>query len=132
MKRGKGFTLIELLVVMAVVATLLALVGPRYFRSLDKAKETALKTNLQQARDAIDKFYGDTGRYPASLDELVTARYLREVPLDPVTEQRSTWVPVPAGDAAACTGGDAARCGLRDLRSGAPGMASDGSAYATW
>lgn len=130
--RRKGFTLIELLVVMAVIATLLALVGPRYFRSLDKAKETALKTNLHQTRDAIDKFYGDTGRYPISLEELVAARYLREVPLDPVTEQRSTWLLVPAGDAAACAGSGIARCGVRDLRSGSTDVASDGTAYATW
>lgn len=119
-----GFTLIELLVVMAIVATLLALVGPRYFRNVDRAKEVVLKENLAQARDAIDKFHADRGKYPVSLDELVEQKYLRRVPLDPVTESSSTWQLIPPEDK------DAG--GVYDIKSGAPGNASDGAAYADW
>ena len=70
--RRRGFTLIELLVVMAIIATLLSIVAPRYFTHLDRAREAALRETLVVVRDAIDKFHGDTGRYPESLEELVS------------------------------------------------------------
>ncbi|MCW7541275.1 type II secretion system GspH family protein [Aquabacterium sp. A7-Y] len=127
--RRRGFTLIELLVVMAIIATLLSLVGPRYFASLDRARETVLRTNLRLTREAIDKHHADTGRYPGSLQELVDRRYLRELPLDPVTDRSDTWVfTAPQG------GGDAAgpANGIYDLRSGAEGHARDGTPYASW
>lgn len=122
--RIRGFTLIELLVVMAIIATLLLLVTPRYFHSVDKAKESVLKENLFQVRDAIDKYYGDKGRYPDSLEELVEKKYLRKIPLDPITGRIDTWVMVPPVDRA--------QGNLYDLRSGAPGNAADGSSYAEW
>ena len=84
--RVKGFTLIELLVVLAIVATLLTLVAPRYFSQLETSKEVVLKDNLRSTREVIDKFYGDIGRYPDSLDELVEKKYLRSLPFDPVTD----------------------------------------------
>ena len=90
-----GFTLIELLVVMAIIATLLSIVAPRYFNSLDRSKETVLRQDLGVMRDAIDKFYSDTGNYPGELAELVEKRYLRAVPVDPLTESAATWVAVP-------------------------------------
>src|SRR5712675_321758 len=70
-----GFTLIELLVVLAIIATLLTLAVPRYFGSVEKSKEAVLKQNLATLRDSLDKYYGDTGRYPDSLDDLVTKKY---------------------------------------------------------
>jgi len=73
----RGFTLIELIVVMAIVSLLLTLALPRYFQSIDTSKETVLKENLRTVRETIDKFYGDTGRYPESLEELVERKYLR-------------------------------------------------------
>ncbi|MFN8909571.1 MAG: type II secretion system protein [Betaproteobacteria bacterium] len=115
-----GFTLVELLVVMAVVALLLSMVTPRYFASVDRAREAVLKETLATVREAIDKFHADTGAYPASLDELVRRRYLRRAPLDPVTESAATWVVVPARGGAG---------GLFDVRSGAPGSAADGTAF---
>ncbi|MCA3129838.1 MAG: type II secretion system protein [Betaproteobacteria bacterium] len=115
-----GFTLVELLVVMAVVALLLSMVTPRYFASVDRAREAVLKETLATVREAIDKFHADTGAYPASLDELVRRRYLRRAPLDPVTESAATWVVVPAPGGAG---------GLFDVRSGAPGSAADGTAF---
>lgn len=121
--RPRGFTLIELMVVMAIVALLIAIAAPRYFNHVDRAKEAVLKQSLNVMRDAIDKFHGDQGRYPTTLDELVERRYLRKIPLDPVTDSDSTWVvlPPPGKDKAAY-----------DVRSGASGNSQDGSAYADW
>src|SRR5437879_12873872 len=86
-----GFTLIELLVVPSRVPMLLRLALPRYFSSVDKSKEAVLKENLNQMRDAISRYYGDKGKYPESLEALAAERYLRKVPLDPITESTSTW-----------------------------------------
>ena len=89
-KRNRaGFTLIELLVVMAIIATLLTIATPRYTGSLDRSKEVVLKQSLGVMRDAIDKFHGDSGHYPESLEELVTKRYLRKLPVDPITDSAS-------------------------------------------
>jgi general secretion pathway protein G len=86
MVRGRrGFTLIELLVVLSIIALLLTLAVPRYFHSIDTSKEAVLSENLHIVRETIDKFYGDKGRYPESLEELVSERYLRALPHDPVT-----------------------------------------------
>ena len=100
-RRTSGFTLIELLVVMAVIATLLTLAVPRYFASMEKSREAVLHANLALMRQTLDKYYGDTGRYPDALDELVAARYLRSVPTDPITDSDATWVVVPAAAAGA-------------------------------
>jgi general secretion pathway protein G len=122
--RRSGFTLIELVVVLAVVATLLTLALPRYFSSVDRSKEAVLKENLYQMRDVIGKYYADKGKYPDSIEILATERYLRKVPVDPVTESSATWVVVPPDDPQ--------KRGVFDVKSGAPGRASDGSAYADW
>ena len=86
----RGFTLIELLVVLAIVALLLTLAVPRYLPRVDGAKETILADNLRNTREIIDQFYADTGRYPDSLDQLVEKKYLRNVPVDPVTDSSAT------------------------------------------
>jgi general secretion pathway protein G len=119
-----GFTLIELLVVMAIIAVLLTLAVPRYFGSLDKSKEAVLREDLFQLRDAIGKYYGDKGKYPESLDALATEKYLRKVPVDPITESATSWVVVAPEDPQ--------KGGVYDVRSGAQGKASDGSAFAEW
>lgn len=87
----RAFTLIELLAVLAIVALLLTLAIPRYFQSIELSKQTVLLENLRATREAIDKFYGDTGRYPETLDELVDKKYLRSLPFDPLTESTTTW-----------------------------------------
>lgn len=92
-----GFTLIELVVVISIIGLLLSLATPRYFASIERGKEAVLQENIYALRDAIDKFFGDTGRYPENLEELVTKRYLRSVPLDPFTN-RSDWIAVPPAD----------------------------------
>jgi general secretion pathway protein G len=122
--RADGFTLIELLVVMAILGALLAIAAPRYFESVERAKEAALRTNLRMLREAIDKHRADTGRSPASLDELVSRRYLRNVPIDPITDRANSWLIENAPD-----GGEP---GIHDVRSGAPGPSRDGSPYAAW
>lgn len=122
--RRRGFTLVELMVVMAIVALLLALALPRYFGHLEKARETVLRQDLATMRDAIDKYHGDRGRYPDSLQELAAARYLRTVPVDPLTERSDTWQLVAPED------GEAGA--VYDVKSGASGAAHDGTAYADW
>jgi len=87
----KGFTLIELLVVMAIIATLLTLVAPRFFRQADQAKVVVQAHNLNTLRNAIDHFRRDRIVGPYSMDELIEAGYLREMPLDPVTNRRDSW-----------------------------------------
>lgn len=121
-----GFTLIELIVVMAIVALLASIAAPRYFQSLDRSKEMALRSSLTTLRDAIDQFAADRGRYPDSLEELATAHYVREVPEDPVAGRRDAWVELPPPPDAQLKGQ------LYDVRSGAAGRASDGRLYADW
>ena len=126
MIRERAFTLIELLVVMAILATLLTLALPRYFGSVERSKETTLKSSLAVMRDAIDKHYADTGRYPDGLDDLVSKRYIRALPVDPITESAKTWVVVAPPDQSGAKGG------VYDVKSGAEGKGSDGTEYVDW
>ena len=119
-----GFTLIELLVVMAIIATLLTLAVPRYFQSTDRAREAVLKQNLAQMRESIDKYYSDRGRYPDMLEDLVGKKYLRKIPLDPMTGTPLTWSVVAPDE----TG----KGGVFEITCGAPGSALDGSKYGDW
>jgi general secretion pathway protein G len=123
-RQPAGFTLIEMLVVMAVLALLLTLAVPRYMGSVDRSKEAVLRENLSALRQALDKYHGDNGRYPDDLETLVARRYLRSVPRDPITGSAATWL-VVAPDSAD-------QGGVLDVRSGAAGTASDGSAYQDW
>ena len=93
-----GFTLVELMVVLAIIALLISVVVPDYVGRMRRAEEAVLQENLALMRDSLDKHYADTGRYPATLDELVTKHYLRAIPKDPFTQSASTWVAVPPQD----------------------------------
>lgn len=124
MRQSHGFTLIELLVVMAVIATLLSIVAPRYFNSIDRSREAVLKQNLSIMRDAIDKFYSDTEKYPLSLHQLVEERYIRAIPIDPITESSQTWIEVPPSDPEIE--------GMYDVRSSSDRQALDGTFYDKW
>ena len=120
----RGFTLIELLVVLSILAVLLTLAVPRYFGSVDKSKEAVLRENLSAMRDAISHYYADKGRYPQTLDMLASDKYLRRIPLDPITESDKTWIVVEPPDPR--------HSGIYDVKSGAQGKSPDGVEYSTW
>ncbi len=124
LRKRAGFTLIELLVVMTIIATLLSLAAPRYMGNVDKAKESVLRENLASLRDVLDKHYTDTGKYPTALDELVTRRYMRKIPIDPMTDSNRSWIVVPPSDPE--------KGGVFDVRSGATSKSRDGTAYRDW
>ena len=120
----RGFTLIELIVVMTVISLLLTLAAPRYFKSIERSKETVLKANLTSTRDALDKYHSDTGKYPDQLDDPVTKHYLRALPWDPVLERADAWVlEAPA---------DGQPGAVYNIRSSAEGAGSNGVPYAQW
>jgi general secretion pathway protein G len=110
-RRPAGFTLIELMVVMVLIAILLTIAVPRYFGTVDNGKNSVQRQNIAAIRDAIDKFYGDQGKYPQTLDELVDKRYLREIPVDPLTDHRDWVVVAPT---------DASLTGVYDVQSAKP------------
>ena len=124
MNGKRGFTLIELLVVMTILSLLLTIAVPHYFGHVDKTKEAVLHENLATLRDTLDKFFGDTGKYPASINELVAQRYLHRVPVDPITDSATTWVVIPPADLQ--------KGGVYDVKSGAPGKARNGTLYSSW
>ena len=117
----KGFTLIELLIVLSIVALMLTIALPQYFHSIDASKEKILAENLHATRNVIDKFYGDLGRYPVSLEELLDRHYLRTLPLDPVTDSTSTWQIVPPEEQFPGK--------VFDIKSGAQGTTLDGRPF---
>ncbi len=119
-----GFTLIELLVVLSIISMLLSLAIPRFFGGVEKAKEAVLRENLHQMRDLVDKYYVDNARYPDTLDDLVAKKYIRGIPLDPMTDSNQTWsVVLPA---------DPSKGGVFDIKSGASGTGKDGTPYNSW
>lgn len=125
----RGFTLIELMVVMAVIALLVTIVAPRYLTQTDRAREAVLRNNLKETRDAIDRFYTDHGRYPQTLKELVDARYVKMLPVDPITGRNDRWTLAgsPGGAGAASQAS-----GIYDLHSSAAGNGLDGTAFNSW
>jgi general secretion pathway protein G len=120
----QGFTLIELMVVLAVLAILASIVVPRYLDRVEEARETVLRQNLTGLRNTLDQFYRDKARYPKSLEELVTERYIRDVPVDPITQRTDTWVLVPPKSGSDKT--------IFNVKSSATGIAKDGTEYANW
>jgi general secretion pathway protein G len=122
--RRRGFTLIELLVVMAIIATLLTIAVPRYFRSIQRSREAVLKQDLSALRESIDRFYGDNGKYPPSLALLVEKRYLRAIPVDPFARSADKWIVVNSEDPE--------DTGVKDVKSGAEGTGENGVPYEAW
>jgi general secretion pathway protein G len=113
------------MVVLAILSLLLTIAVPRYFAHVERAKEATLKQDLNIMRDAIDKFHGDRGRYPEALDELVTLRYIRNIPVDPITESATSWKVIPPTDTEA-------KGSVYDVKSGAEGNGQDGKPFAEW
>jgi general secretion pathway protein G len=119
-----GFTLIELLVVMTIIGVLLTIAVPRYFRTVERSKETVLRHDLAVVRESIDKYYADLGQYPDALPALVDNHYIRSVPIDPFTKSAATWLMIASEDPD--------HPGVRDIHSGSPDAASDGSPFVSW
>jgi general secretion pathway protein G len=122
--KNKGFTLVELLVVLTILALLLSLALPRYFNSIEKAKDAALKEELNIIRESLDKYYGDRGQYPKTLEDLVEYKYIRKLPFDPITEKTNTWIITPPEPPLE---GE-----IYDIHSGSKGVAKDGTRYEDW
>jgi general secretion pathway protein G len=125
----RGFTLIELLVVAAILIVLAGVGLAQYKNGKTRASEAVLKTDLFQMRDAIDQYYADKAQWPGTLDELVSAGYLRKVPDDPFTSSNSTWQTVQSEPDA---NNPTAAPGVYDVKSGSDATALDGSKYADW
>jgi general secretion pathway protein G len=109
---------------MAIIAVLLTIAVPRYFKTLDRSRETVLRQDLSVMREAIDKHFGDYGQYPDSLSALVERHYIRAVPVDPLTKAADGWQMVVSEDAD--------HPGIRDVHSGAEGSGSDGTPFREW
>ncbi len=118
---NSGFTLVELIVVLALVAVLSAMVAPMVSKSVPRAKESALRENLFVLRKTLDDFYADKGKYPVSLEQLEQERYVRKVPVDPITD--SEWGLVYS---------DSEPRGVIDIHSKSKALASDGTSYENW
>jgi general secretion pathway protein G len=119
-----GFTLIELLVVMTIIGVLLTIAVPRYFRTVERSKETVLRHDLAVVRESIDKYFADIGQYPDALPALVDKHYIRSVPVDPFTKSTESWLMVASEDPD--------HPGIRDIHSGSPDKGSDGTPFVSW
>ena len=124
-----GFTLVELLIVLALITILATMGVVQYRNSVRHTQESVLRTDLFRMRDAIDQYYADKNKYPASLETLVSDGYMRRVPEDPVTKSADTWQTVPAEPDPS---NPTAEPGIYDVKSGAQGTALDGSNYSDW
>jgi general secretion pathway protein G len=131
LNRKKGFTLIEILIVLSIIGILLGLAVPQYQMSVKRAREAVLKENLFILRKMIDQYYQDKHRYPPSLQALVEERYLKTIPVDPITGSTETWVEIrqiPLTDEYI----PPENLGIADVKSGSEAKALDGTLYNTW
>ena len=128
-RKDLGFTLIELMIVMTIIGILASIAAPNYQRSVIKAREAVLMEDLYQMRRAIDAYFADHTKYPESLDALVEAKYLREIPVDPFTRAQDSWevvIPTPTEE------GEVAEGGVEDVHSGSDLMGLNGTPYREW
>ena len=128
-EREAGFTLLELLIVMIIIATLAAMAIPAYTRNVLAAKEAVLREDLQVMRTAIGSYTVDKQKAPQTLDDLVTAGYLKAIPKDPITGRTDTWITAQSDMMSTV---DQTDSGIDDVHSGAQLTATDGTSYNTW
>ena len=128
-KNVGGFTLIEVLIVLTLVVVLSSMGMVQYQNSVQRSREAVLKTDLFRMRDAIDQYYADKNKYPQALQDLVSEKYLRDIPADPMTQSADTWQAVPAEPD---PNNPTAEPGVYDVKSGTDRTALDGSRYADW
>lgn len=126
-RSSDGFTLIELLIVITLISLLATMGVVQYRNSVQSTREAILRTDLFRMRDAIDQYYADKTKYPASLDALVSDGYMRKIPEDPITQSAETWQTVPAEPDPS---NPSSEPGIYDVKSGATGTALDGTSYA--
>lgn len=127
-RRQSGFTLVEMIIVMAIIAILLSIAAPMYSVSVVRARESALKQDLHHLRQSIDQYTMDKQRAPQSLDDLVSAGYLRSIPVDPFTKA-ADWEVIMEDSMMSI---DQTQPGISDVRSSSPLISLDGTAYNTW
>lgn len=128
-KKADGFTLIELVIVMAIIATLTAIAVPMFSKSVNRAKEAALREDLMTMRQAIDSYTVDKEKAPQSLEDLVLAGYLKSIPNDPMTSRNDTWIVDQGGD---LSNAYETQGGIGNVHSGSQASASDGTIINTW
>ena len=127
--RQRGFTLVELLIVISLISILAAMGLVQYKNSVTSTKESVLRTDLFRMRDAIDQYYADKGKYPSSLDSLVSDGHMRKIPEDPITKSSDSWTTEPAEPDPT---NPSAEPGIYNVKSGAQGTSLDGSSYSEW
>ena len=128
-KTALGFTMIEVLIVISLIVVLSSMGMVQYKNSVTRSKEAVLKENLFRMRDAIDQYYADKTKYPASLADLVTDGYLREIPEDPMTKLKDSW---QTTNAEPDPNNPAGTIGIYDVKSGSELTSLDGTKYADW
>ncbi|MCC7307223.1 MAG: type II secretion system protein [Acidobacteria bacterium] len=126
-RRQLGYSLLELMIAMFIIIILISVAVPSYQKAMQNARETVLKENLWQMRRAIDQYSADKGKPPQTVDDLVTAKYLRERPTDPMTE-KDEWREVMETDSTSET----AEAGMTDVKSTSDGVDSEGKAYSEY
>ena len=128
-RRELGFTMVELMIVMAIIVILISIAIPQYQKSIIRAKESVLQNNLHTLREVIDEYTYDKKKAPQSLDDLVSAGYLREIPMDPITNSNQTWKVIMED---ALQSVDQTDPGIFDVKSGSDKSGLDGTPYADW
>src|SRR2546425_7131538 len=122
-----GFTLLELMIVISIIIILASVALPQYQKTMMHARETVLKDDLFKFRSLLDQYAADKGKLPQSLDDLVTAGYMREVPKDPITDNKD-WNIVTGDDPYSTEGGT----GVTDVHSSSSEVSTDGTPYSEW